>query len=982
MSADPTQTAAPSPSHVASEALPAAWRVEIRLAEDQYDPDGERLVASAHELGITALRRARKVRGFLLNESYTRAEVEAIAVELLADPVVDRWCLIDPRTAPPQSKMGTHRIVAAPLPGVMDPQARTVERLLRRTERKPAEGAPTIGTFRVFEVEGDLAAEQLDTIGRRLVANETIERLGIDAEGLPFGLPGGSARRGAVVVPIRDLDAAGLERLSREGQLSLDQREMLEIQRHYAELDREPLLAELETIAQTWSEHCKHKTLTGVIEFEGERIDNLLRATIGHATRTLAKPWCWSVFVDNAGIVEFEGDWGVCFKVETHNHPSAIDPYGGAGTGIGGVIRDILGAGLGAKPIANTDAFFVGPLDLPDADLPRGSMHPRRILRGVVGGVRDYGNRMGIPTVNGGLWVHEGYIGNPLVYAGTVGLMRREHVNKVVMPGDLIVAVGGRTGRDGIHGATFSSIELSEDSETESSHAVQIGDPVTEKGVLDCLLEARDRGLYRALTDCGAGGFSSAVGEMGEKTGAEVHLDQVPLKYPGLTSHEIWISEAQERMVLAVPRERLEELLALFGSEDVEACVIGHFTDTQRLELFDDGESVGSMSMAFLHDGTPRPVRQATWTPPDLVDPGVPTSVDPGADLLALLGMPNLSSREWIVREYDHEVQGRSVVKPLVGVRGDGPGDGAIVRPLDHSYRGLAITCGSNPEFGELDPYAMATWGIDEALRNAVAVGADPTRAAILDNFSWGNCNLTDRLGSLTKAAFGCRDAALAYGTPFISGKDSLNNEYRVGDRTLSIPPTLLISAIAPVPDVRRALTMDLKGGGTSVYLVGSSDARLGGSHYHILRGVRGGTVPAPDLERAPALMAALHTALAAGLGRACHDLSEGGLALAAAEMAFAGDMGLELEIAAVDAGDGDGFAAALFGEAPTRWLVEVRAQDTAAFEAALTGHPVQKVGRSTESGGHLCIKDASGALRIDLGLDELRRAHTGGFAG
>jgi len=782
-------------------------------------------------------------------------------------------------------------------------------------------------------------------------------------------------------VPLCEAGPEELDRLSREGQLSLNREEMLAVQRHYRELEREPTLAELETIAQTWSEHCKHKTLTGIVEFEGQRIDNLLKSTIAFATHQLAKPWCWSVFVDNAGVVEFEGDHGVCFKVETHNHPSAIDPYGGAGTGIGGVVRDILGAGLGARPIANTNAFFVGPLDMAERDLPKGTLHPRRVLRGVVAGVRDYGNRMGIPTVNGGVWVHEGYVANPLVYAGTVGLLRREHVEKHVQPGDLIVAVGGRTGRDGIHGATFSSIELSEDSETLSSHAVQIGDPVTEKGVLDCLLAARDRGLYRAVTDCGAGGFSSAVGEMGEHTGAEVHLERVPLKYPGLASHEIWISEAQERMVLAVPRERVEELLALFAAEDCEAVVIGHFTDTRRLELYDGGQKVGSLSMEFLHDGTPRPVRRAEWRAPDLADPGCPPSLDPTADLCALLGAPNVASREWIVRQYDHEVQGRSVVKPLVGERGDGPGDGAVIRPLPHSRRGLAITCGACPEYGHLDPYALATAAIDEALRNAVAVGADPSRAAILDNFSWGNCNMPDRLGALVLAAFGCRDAALAYGTPFISGKDSLNNEYRVGDRTLSIPPTLLISALAPVPDVTRSTTMDLKAPGNLVFLVGATDGRLGGSHYHRLRGVAGGTVPRPDLQRAPQLMAALHGAVAGGLVRACHDLSEGGLAVALAEMAFAGGVGADVAVEPVPVTSGDGFAAALFAESPTRWLVEVEQHHEAAFRAALGGMPCTRLGTTTAS-GRLVVRDAAGAARIDVALERLSRAHKSGFNG
>ena len=961
--------------------LPQAWRVEVFLRPGEFDPDGARLVAGARELGIQGLSRARKARGFLLAPQYSRDEAQRIARELLADPVVDTFTLTAPGETPTPQSAQARRVLAAPLPGVMDPEARTIERLLARTGPTPSSGEVRVGTFRVFELEGALSEDELVTVGRKLVANETIEALATRGEGLPFGLPGGAAKRGPVTVSLLELDVEALERLSREGQLSLNREEMLAVQSHYRELEREPLLAELETIAQTWSEHCKHKTLTGIVEFEGRRIDNLLKSTIGLATRQLAKPWCWSVFVDNAGVVEFEGDFGVCIKVETHNHPSAIDPYGGAGTGIGGVVRDILGAGLGARPIANTNAFFVGPLDMPESQLPKGTLHPRRVLRGVVSGVRDYGNHMGIPTVSGGVWVHPGYVANPLVYAGTIGLLRREHVEKVVTPGDLIVAVGGRTGRDGIHGATFSSVELSEDSETLSSHAVQIGDPVTEKGVLDCLLAARDRGLYRAVTDCGAGGFSSAVGEMGEHTGAEVHLDRVPLKYPGLASHEIWISEAQERMVLAVPRERVEELLALFAAEDCEAVVIGHFTDTRRLELFDGGVSVGSMSMEFLHDGTPRPVRRAHWEAPKLRDPGCPASADPSADLLALLGAPNITSREWIVRQYDHEVQGRSVVKPLVGERSDGPSDGAVIRPLPHSSRGLAITCGACPEYGELDPYALATAAIDEALRNAVAVGADPSRAAILDNFSWGNCNMPDRLGALVLAAEGCRDAALAFGAPFVSGKDSLNNEYRVGDRTLSIPPTLLITAIAPVPDVARSVTMDLKAAGNHVFQVGATDGRLGASHYHVLRGVKGGTVPRPDLERAPKLMAALHGAIASGFVRACHDLSEGGLAVAAAEAAFAGDVGLDITVENVAVTSGDGFAAALFAESPTRWLVEVEPRNVAAFRAAIGALPLRELGR-TIADKKLIVRDATGAARIDVSLERLSRAHKSGFQG
>ena len=969
--------------------VPSAWRVEVARRPERSDPQGTKTLEALGELAPGAVTQVRFVRGTLLSASYTRAAVEDIARTVLADPVVDTFTVFAPGEAAP-ARDGWHRIAVAAQPGVMDAVGRTVERLLTRTGRVPEHGPVEAKSYRVYELEGRLSPAQLTDLGRRALANETIEVLCIDRDDLPFGRPEGHGHRGRVEVPLRELDPEGLERLSVEGTLSLTREEMLAVQAHYRGLDREPSMAELETIAQTWSEHCKHKTLTGVVELERadgsvERIDNLLKTTIAAATRELGREDCLSVFVDNAGIVRFEGETAVCIKVETHNHPSAIDPYGGAGTGIGGVIRDVLGAGLGAKPIANLDAFFVGPPDLEDAAVPTGTMHPRRILRGVVEGVRDYGNRMGIPTVAGGLWFHEGYVANPLVYAGTVGVMPARMAHKEVRPGDRIVSLGGRTGRDGIHGATFSSISLSEHSETESSHAVQIGDPITEKVVLDVLLAARDRGLYRAVTDCGAGGYSSAVGEMGEHCGARVHLERVPLKYPGLSSHEIWISEAQERMVLAVPPEHLDELLALCAAEDAEAVEIGEFTDTGRLELYDGEACCADIAMAFLHDGTPRPVRRAREPRPEAFgpDPGCPAAEDPRALLLELAGAPDNTSREWIVRQYDHEVQGASVVKPLVGTRCDAPGNGAVLQPVPGSRRGLSLTCGANPRTGLLDPYAMALGAIDEALRNAVALGADPSLAAILDNFSWGNCDDPDQLGALVAAAEACRDAALAYGTPFVSGKDSLNNTYRVGERTLSIPPTLLISSIAPVPDVARALTMDAKRAGNAVYLVGATGPELGGSIHHVARGLAGGRVPRPDLRHAPALLRAVHAAARDGLLQSCHDLSEGGLGVAAAELCFAGELGLELDLAAAPLaelpGGYDADTTVLFAESCTRFLVEVAEQDAASFERVLAGRPFGRLG-VLSSEPVLSVRRRTGEPWFDVPLAEVRAAHHGGF--
>jgi len=968
-----------------------AWRVEVFRRPDRPDPEGEHARAALFELGLGAPISVRVGKGYFLSPAYDERTVREIAGSFLADPVLDEVRVHAPGARDDTLPAGAHRLLVMPRPGVMDPVARTVEALLVDTEHGPAEGAPGVATFRAYEILGELSRDQLAAAAQRIFANETIEIARLDSGALPYGRALATAARGRVEVALRTADDAELARISSQGELSLSLVEMRAVQTHFRSLEREPSACELETIAQTWSEHCKHKTLTGIVEFTGangrtERIDNLLGSTIARATRELDRDFCVSVFVDNAGIIAFEDGHDLAIKVETHNHPSAIDPYGGAGTGIGGVVRDVLGAGLGARPIANTDCFFVGPADLPAERLPKGALHPRRILRGVVAGVRDYGNRMGIPTVNGGVWFDEGYVGNPLVYAGTVGLIPRSCVKKEVRPGDAIVSVGGRTGRDGIHGATFSSIELSEESETVSSSAVQIGDPITEKRVLDCLLVARDRGLYRGITDCGAGGFSSAVGEMGEACGAEVELASVPLKYAGLSSHEIWISEAQERMVLAVPPERVEELLAVFRAEDVEATVIGRFTDTKRLVVRDGGEVVCDLGMGFLHRGTPRPTRSASWTAAREPDPGVPPVEDVGAVLLALLAAPNIASKEWIVRQYDHEVQGRSVVKPLVGPRGDGPGDAAVLQPLESSRAGAAISCGANPRYGTLDPRAMAESVIDEALRNAIAVGADPDHAAILDNFSWGNCDKPDRLGALVLAAKGCYDAAVAYRTPFVSGKDSLNNEYRVGEETLSIPPTLLITCLARVPDVGRALTMDLKEARNRLYLVGATDAELGGSHLLRELGLSGGRPPRPDLALAPALFRALHALLVRGLARSAHDLSEGGLAVALAEMAFAGELGATLDLARVPVRGQwsalyDPTATRLFSESCSRFLIEVPREHAEAFERGLAGFPRAHVGDVTED-RRLRIRGLSGETIADLPVERLRAAHGSGFQG
>jgi phosphoribosylformylglycinamidine synthase len=625
---------------------------------------------------------------------------------------------------------------------------------------------------------------------------------------------------------------------------------------------------------------------------------------------------------------------------------------------------------MGAKPVANTDVFCVG---YPDAkQIPPGTIHPKRLLRSVVSGVRDYGNRMGIPTVNGAVCFDERYTGNPLVYCGTVGLIPKAMSFKAAQKGDVIVVVGGRTGRDGIHGATFSSVELHDKSETVSSGAVQIGNAIVEKMVLDTILQARDRGLYTAITDCGAGGLSSAIGEMGEELGAEVDLDKVPLKYDGLTYAEIWISEAQERMVLSVPPAKLAEILGVFKSEDVEATAIGTFTGTGRLVLRYQGTTVAELEMEFLHHGIPKFARKAIYAEPRLTEPIHAPKDDYGDALVRILSSLNVCSKEWIIRQYDHEVQGGSVVKPLTGVANDGPGDAAVVRPVLSSMKALAIGCGINPRYGDIDPYWMAANAIDEAIRNVVAVGADPERIAILDNFSWGDPNNPETLGALVRASQACHDIAVGYGTPFISGKDSLNNEYRVGDQRIRIPHTLLVSAMGIVPDATKAVTMDLKEPGSAVYILGETKAELGGSHFYLVNNQTGASVPKVFPARGKKIFAVLHALIQKGLVRACHDLSEGGLAAAAAEMAFAGGLGLKLDLELP--GSAKHPHELLFSESASRFLIEVREKDVHVLDTLLVGIPNAPIGSVTND-GRLVIKDGKGKALVDEPVAKLKEA-------
>ena len=935
------------------------FRIEIRTQTGIPDPRGSAALRQAHEAGFTPssidTTAIYLVEGSLDNDSITK-----IASELLSNPITEVLNIGE------SSPYADAMIEVHPLPGVMDPEAQAVELAIKHLLGKDVK----VQTGWRYDFH-DTDNEEAQQIAKRCFANTIVHEIHTEPYH-PQGFPLGHTHDMTVPeIPITTLSDSELEAMSRESHLFLDLEEMKGIQAHYRKQGREPREIELETLAQTWSEHGVHKTLKATIRYTGPdatnrpnheehedgsvTIHNLLKSTVVAATFELMESevdWCLSVFVDNAGIVKFDDKHAVCFKVETHNHPSALEPYGGAATGIGGCIRDIMGTGLAARPIAATDTFCVAHFDHAP---PEGCLPSRRVLGEVVRGVRDYGNRMGIPTLNGGVWFDNNYAGNPLVYCGCVGVMPIDCIEGDAQQGDRIIVIGGQTGRDGIHGATFSSAELTDTHADEFSHAVQIGNPITEKKALDAILEARDYEsgcLYSAITDCGAGGFSSAVGEMGEQIGATVNLEQAPLKYEGLTPSEIWISEAQERMVLSVAPENVATIQSICDRHGAEMCDLGEFgTSENELILQYSGERVGQIDMQFLHEGYHGATRTACWSPTKVSPPGN-NPIDIQSMLLKLLAHPNIASKQSIVEQYDHEVQGRSVIRPFVGPSGNAPSDAAVITPVRGSTKGLAI--GSGLATGLVDdPYLIATAAIDECVRNIVCVGGDPSTIAILDNFCWPGVKDEASLGRLVRCAHGCYDAAKAYKTPFISGKDSLNNQYTTeSGETICIPPTLLISGFGMVDDVTTCITMDVKTPGNKLVLVGETNPAMGGSHLLMIdpKAHCDNALPTVSLTDGPRNAKAVHVAIQNGLVTSAHDCSEGGVLLAVAEMAFSGGFGVKMQL------ENESLC---FSETPSRYLLEVQPDKLEKLHQHFEGIPCEVIGTFNDSNS-LSLGEAS----------------------
>ncbi|MFZ5920820.1 MAG: phosphoribosylformylglycinamidine synthase subunit PurL [Chloroflexota bacterium] len=922
----------------------------------QADPRSGGYLKDALALGFNDLRRIQCQDLYFIEGQLSQDDLQQLALELLTDPVTQTAAWDELPASPLEPGPATVMVEVTLRPGVTDPVAHEIVRAARELGfdglHRAATGLrfllefdPSVSNIRLSAAQSapDIrlsAAVLAEKLARQLLANHVIQHWTLGE--ITPSFPEEAESSGSVeILPIRQLTNPQLLALSTDRRAALDLAEMQAIQSYFRSEGRDPTDVEFETLAQTWSEHCVHKTFKSRLEINNyhslitnypPEVNSIIKTYLKSATDAIAAPWVRSAFVDNAGIIEFDDEFEVSFKVETHNHPSAIEPFGGANTGVGGVIRDVLG--VSAKPIAATDVLCFGPQDLDPDSLPEGVLHPRRIQSGVVAGVQDYGNKIGIPTVNGAILYDEGYTANPLVFCGCVGIAPKGRHRKNPQPGDSVIILGGRTGRDGLRGATFSSMTMDAQTGEVSGASVQIGDPITEKGLIDVITRARDLGLYTDITDCGAGGLSSAVGEMASKIGAQVELQRVRLKYPGLAPWEIWLSEAQERMALAVPPGNVPALQELCDTFDTELTDIGEFTGSGRLVVRYGGKLVLDLDNGFLHEGIPQ--RKLNAVIGNLVIGNSAsqlsiTNYQPRDRLLNLLSSPNIASKSSTVRLYDHEVQGGTVVKPLAGVAADAPSDAAVLKPAGtRGLRGIVLSNGINPEYGKRDAYKMAWAVVDEAIRNAVAVGADPERIALLDNFCWGDPKRPETMGTLVEAARGCHDAAMLFRVPFISGKDSLNNEYLGPDgQRHAIPPTLLISAIGIIEDVNKAVTMDLKQAGNFVYLVGNYHLPI--THYHSV----------PDVPQdAPKTYRALHQAIQNGLVKSCHDLSEGGLAVAAAEMCIGGRLGMEISAAFNPS--------ACFAETNGCLLAEITPDAAADFESQFAALPLTKIGLVT----------------------------------
>ena len=984
-----------------------AWRIVVGLKDSVRDARGERVRREIREhLGIE-LQGVRTIDVYTVDAQLSDEDVAAAAAGPFSDPIIQDYAINKPL-----AHDFDVLVEVGFRPGVTDNVGRTAREAIQYLTGRAFADGEGVYTSVQYLLSGEISVEDAERITRDFLGNALIQRWTIVSradfdlsQGIQITVPKVTSSTKPAIHPVNlEISDEALMEISRQGMLALSLEEMKAIQFYFRQdeviaarkevgLGAMPTDAELEALAQTWSEHCKHKIFSARIEYEDdlgqqEVINSLFKSYIMQVTADVRKAKgkddiCLSVFKDNAGVIKFNDDWSLVFKVETHNSPSALDPYGGALTGIVGCNRDPFGTGMGSRLMFNTDVFcFASPFY--DKPLPPRLLHPRRIFEGVVEGVEHGGNKSGIPTVNGSIVFDERFAGKPLVYCGTGAIMPRmlngqPGHEKQARIGDRIVMAGGRVGKDGIHGATFSSEELHEGSPVT---AVQIGDPITQRRMFDFLIIARDRGLYNAITDNGAGGLSSSVGEMSEDTGGfEMHLDRAPLKYSGLQPWEILISEAQERMTLAVPPEKLDEFSTLAAEMGVEVTDLGQFTDSGYFHCLYNGETATYLPMEFIHEGVPQMVIAARWTPTTNPEPDFAQPLDMDASLRHMLGRLDVCSKESVVRRYDHEVQGGTVIKPLVGVANDGPSDAAVVRPLFDSFEGVVVAHGICPSYSDIDTYHMMANAIDEGLRNYVAVGGNIEHVAGLDNFCWCDPVASEKTpdgeykaAQLVRANQALYNYCLAFGVPLISGKDSMKNDYMVGDTKISIPPTVLFSVIGKIDDLRKAVTMDAKAPGDLVYLLGQTCDELGGSEYYAMHHKVGRNVPQVDAASAMRRYRTVNAAQAEGLLASCHDLSDGGLGVALAETAFAGGFGLQIDLGKVPVDTTMREDKLLYSESASRLLVTIKPGNRERFEALFAGQTFACIGQVAKD-EYLNIAGLHGEILVRSTIDDLKEA-------
>lgn len=909
----------------------------------EFDQKRQGIQQQIADLGIPGIEDVRVGKMYLF-EHFTEQEVDRIREEVLHE---DTHLLTFQGNRIPEGIDATSQYVCvAYQKQVTNPEIDSLQHAIERIGI-PMEAGKACQTAEFVLLYGQATEEGRKMLSKQLI-NLSIQQ---ELQSVPETLRVIAEKNTTVdVIPISKMDAHALDELSSSRRLFLDTEEMLCIQNHFKGLGREPTDCEIELIAQSWSEHCGHKTFKSNMIINGERKKPLYQR-LKAATTAINHPGVISCFVDNSGVVRFDENTGVCIKAETHSAPAAIEPYGGTETGIGGVIRDILATGLGAKPVGVFDVIGFGSLDVDQEDVPPGCLHPQTLFREVVAGVASYGNKVGLPNVSGAVFFHEGFTAKPVVLAGSIGLIPLEKAQKgKPRPGDTILIIGGKTGKDGIHGATFSSGSMTDETKEKDSTSVQIGYPVLKRRIMDVLSILFQQNKIHAINDVGGGGLSSAVTEYCEGTGGTVELAALTTKYQGLKPWEHYLSESQERMVLALSPEDVEEVVALCKHYGLSADVFGTFNQgDNKLRITFEGLEVANLDIDFVLHGDPRKVIEGVYEEPVIHSTPIPQmSLQQLSDLgSSILSSPNVCSRESVIRRYDHSVTGTITAPYFDGDQQDAPQDSLVLRPRYDSDHGITVTHGLAPEIGYHDPYWGSVTSVIEAISNAVARGADPSKIYLIDNFVHPKPDNPVDIGTLDRSLEGIVDASKAFGTPFVSGKDSLGGTYRDNaGREIKAPPTVIVSAVSILENVDGTVPSCFQKAGSKVVFIGDEgDTGLAGSAFAKQCALDTNDVPRYDLAAKKRLFDALHSFMKTNAILSCHDIREGGLFAALSEMTMGRDIGIDVTLSPEQ---GEHTAGFLFSEAAGRFVIEVPASTD--IEKLLAGLPHHLIGQTTDT--------------------------------